>query len=248
VAEARDLEDTRHLSILLVEDSEDSRLLVQTYLKKTPYALDFAENGQEAVEKFKGGKYDIVLMDTQMPVMDGSAATRAIRAWETEKGLRPTPIVALTAHALREDAQRSLEDGCDAHLTKPVKKAKLLATIVEHTSTVLVEEDVPVESELADGRIVVRVDAEIEDLIPHYLENRRKEVCLLQDGLNRGDYQFLRSAGHTMKGTGGGYGFEVISDIGRELEKAGTEEDAEAVGRCIDRLADYLKKVDVVIE
>jgi two-component system sensor histidine kinase/response regulator len=68
-------------------------------------------------------------MDVQMPIMDGYAATRAIRAWETEKGLTRTPIYALSANALKEDEARSLEAGCDGHLTKPVRKATLLTLL-----------------------------------------------------------------------------------------------------------------------
>ena len=123
----------RPLRILLVEDSEDNRLLVQTYLKKTPYRVDIAENGEIAVEKFKSGNYDLVLMDIQMPVMDGYTATRAIREWEVERGIKSTPIIALTAHALKGEMQKSIEAGCTAHITKPIKKATLIGAIHEYT-------------------------------------------------------------------------------------------------------------------
>lgn len=83
-----------------MDDSADNRLLVQAYLKRSPYQLDLAENGEVAVEKFKSGKYDLVLMDMQMPVLDGYTATRTIRAWESQSGLKATPIIALTAFAL----------------------------------------------------------------------------------------------------------------------------------------------------
>jgi PAS domain S-box-containing protein len=119
------------LRLLLVDDSPDNRLLVQAYLKTSPYQLDMAENGQVAVDKFKSGRYDLVLMDMQMPVMDGYTATRTIREWEKQQGLQPTPIVALTAFALKEEKEKSLEAGCDAHLTKPIKKTILLETITQ---------------------------------------------------------------------------------------------------------------------
>jgi len=125
--------DQRALHILMVEDSKDNRLLVQSYLKKTPYRLDIAENGKSAVEKFKSGAYDLVLMDIQMPVMDGYTATKTIRKWESEKRLKPTPIIALTAHAFKEDAQKSLDAGCNTHITKPIKKASLIEAIYEYT-------------------------------------------------------------------------------------------------------------------
>ena len=121
------------MSVLLVEDSEDNRLLIQSYLKKTPYQVEIAENGQIAVEKFSAGRYDLVLMDMQMPVMDGYTATRTIRELESTQGLDRSPIIALTAHALKEDEQKSLDAGCDGHLTKPIKKAALLEAIKVHT-------------------------------------------------------------------------------------------------------------------
>jgi len=124
--------DQRALRLLLVEDSPDNQLLIQAYLKKTACQIEIAENGEIAVEKFKSGRYDLVLMDMQMPVMDGYTATRAIRRWEAENRLAPTPVIALTAYALKEDEQKSLDAGCTAHLTKPVKKAVLIETILKN--------------------------------------------------------------------------------------------------------------------
>jgi PAS domain S-box-containing protein len=121
------------LSILLAEDMSDNQLLIQAYLKRTPYRLDIADNGDIACGKFKVGRYDLVLMDMQMPVLDGYAATRAIRQWEGEHHRPPTPIIALTAYALKGDEQKSLDAGCTAHLTKPIKKPTLLAAIVEYS-------------------------------------------------------------------------------------------------------------------
>ncbi len=115
--------------ILLVEDNEDNRLLINAYLKKTTFEVEEAENGQIAVDKFSQGEYSLVLMDVQMPVMDGHTATREIRRWEKENGREATPIIALTAHAVKEDMDKSLQAGCNSHLTKPVKKATLLQTI-----------------------------------------------------------------------------------------------------------------------
>ncbi len=126
-------EDTRTLEILLAEDVEDNRHLIKSYLKKTPYKLDIAEDGLKAVSKFKENVYDIILMDMQMPIMDGYTATREIRKWEKEKDLASTPIIALTAHALKGDAEKSIKAGCDGHTTKPIRKNILLKTIFEYT-------------------------------------------------------------------------------------------------------------------
>jgi len=122
-------EDLSPLNILLVEDNEKNRLVIQTFLKKAPYMLDTAEHGEIAVEKFKAGQYDLVLMDIEMPVMDGYTATAKIRQWEAENRVKATPIIALTAHALVEHARKSVAAGCNAHLAKPIKKADLLTGI-----------------------------------------------------------------------------------------------------------------------
>ena len=81
---------------------------------------------------FKSKPYDLVLMDVQMPIMDGHTATREIRAYETEQGTAAIPVIALTAHAIKEDMERSIEAGCSAHLTKPIKKQTLLTALSEY--------------------------------------------------------------------------------------------------------------------
>ncbi|MEI6613696.1 MAG: response regulator, partial [Chrysiogenales bacterium] len=126
------LGEIRPLNILLAEDMEDNRLLIQVYLKKTLDHVAIAENGEIAVAMFKSGEYDLVLMDIQMPVLDGYAATREIRKWERKTRREKTPIIALTAHATAEDARKSLDAGCTEHLTKPIKKVILVETIQKY--------------------------------------------------------------------------------------------------------------------
>lgn len=117
------------LNVLLVEDSPDNQLLIRSYLKHTDHSIDIADHGAIALEKFKTGHYDVVLMDIQMPIMDGYAATQAIRAWERDQDLPPVQIIALTALALNEEKARIFEAGCNTHLTKPVKKSTLLEVL-----------------------------------------------------------------------------------------------------------------------
>ncbi|MBI5742946.1 MAG: response regulator [Elusimicrobia bacterium] len=99
-------------------------MIIGMYLKASPVKLDTAVNGQEAMEKFKTGKYDLVLMDMQMPVMDGREAAAKIRAWEKERGVPAVPIMAFTASALKEEIDKALAAGCD-YLQKPVNKELL---------------------------------------------------------------------------------------------------------------------------
>ncbi len=109
----------RALRILMAEDSPDNCTIALAYLEDTPYLIDVAETGLIACEMFKAGHYDVVLMDRQMPVMDGLTATRTLRAWEKYNGRPPTPIIALTASALKGDRETCLAAGCTAYLTKP---------------------------------------------------------------------------------------------------------------------------------
>lgn len=118
--------------ILLVEDSEDNRQLIRLYLKNHPYDIDIAENGHIAVEKFKSNDYHLILMDIQMPVMDGYRATSIIRDLEYEYNKRPVPIIALTANAFKEDEHKCLLAGCSSYLSKPVKKKLLIEHMESH--------------------------------------------------------------------------------------------------------------------
>ena len=117
------------LRILLAEDNPDNILLINVFLKQTHHQLDVAEDGLLAVEKFRTNRYDVVLMDVQMPKLGGYEATREIRRIEEIEGRSPTMIIALTAHALKEDEQKSFDAGCNGHLTKPLKKKVLLEVL-----------------------------------------------------------------------------------------------------------------------
>ena len=117
------------LRILLAEDSPDNCTITMAYLEHTPYSVEVAETGAIALEKFTTRHFDLVLMDRQMPVMDGLTATRAIRAWERANDRPPTPIIALTASALKGDREMCLAAGCTAFLTKPIRQEVLLQAI-----------------------------------------------------------------------------------------------------------------------
>lgn len=113
--------------ILVVEDSEDNQMLVRLLLSRQGIGADFANNGQEGVDQAMGGQYDAILMDMQMPVMDGYQATRELRRLGFKR-----PIIALTAHAMKEDRERCLSAGCDDYLTKPIDSARLRDTLARY--------------------------------------------------------------------------------------------------------------------
>jgi CheY-like chemotaxis protein len=117
------------IRILLVDDSADSRFLICAYLKMMRCIIVEAVNGCDAIENFIAGKFDVVLLDLKMPFMDGYEACKQIRAWERESHRPRTPIVAITAYAFDYEMRCAYEAGCDAHVTKPFRKATLLAAI-----------------------------------------------------------------------------------------------------------------------
>ena len=119
------------LRILLAEDSPDNQLLIQLYLKNTNHEMEIADNGELAVKKFISGNHDLILMDIQMPVMDGYTAATKIREWEKENKVEEVPIIALTAHALKGERERCMNAGCSDYITKPIKKDKLLTLLEE---------------------------------------------------------------------------------------------------------------------
>jgi hypothetical protein len=115
--------------LLIVEDSESSRAVICGHIRGEQFDYDEAENGAVAVEKAKVARYDLILMDIKMPMMDGYEAMRRIRQWEQARGLARTPIIAFTASSFEEDVQRAIESGADLHVSKPVKKEALAAAI-----------------------------------------------------------------------------------------------------------------------
>ncbi len=224
------------LSILLADDSEDNRFLILSYLKDTGCIVDLAENGAIAVARFESERYDIVLMDVEMPVLDGYTAVRRIRELEGVRGSTPVPVLALTAHALAESKARSLEAGFTTHLSKPVRRAVLLEAIRRHVPEVA--------QTAAPKRIRVLIDPMLQAIVPAFLEKRRNEIPALLDALDREDFDAIRVLGHNLKGCGAGYGFPPLSEIGAAIEKAAERRSHGEIRIRVDELARYLEAVE----
>jgi len=99
-----------------------------------------------------------------------------------------------------------------------------------------------------EEKIIVHVDPEIADLIPGFLENRRKDIKAMDEALRQGDFEAIQVLGHSMKGAGGSYGFDAVTDIGKSLEQAAKDKDAEGIQRSVQELSIYLGCVEVVYE
>jgi PAS domain S-box-containing protein len=231
------------LRILLAEDSPDNCTITMAYLEGTPYRVEIAETGAIACEMFVAGHYDLVLMDRQMPVMDGLTATRTIRAWEKANDRPSTPIIALTASALKGDREMCLAAGCTAYLSKPIKQEVLLQAVKEHSL-------VAPSSSKPEGRrtdtILVRTNHKFADRIPAYLLNCRQNVIAMADALDRVDFETVTFLSHQMRGSGGAFGFQAITDIGAALQEAAERADTDASRKSVGELSDYLDRVETI--
>jgi PAS domain S-box-containing protein len=231
----------RALRILLAEDSPDNCTITMAYLEDTPYLIDIAETGAIACAKFKVGHYDLVLMDRQMPVMDGLTATRTIRAWEQANGQPPTPIIALTASALKGDREMCLAAGCTAFLTKPIKQEVLLQAVRDHS---VAPSPVSREPGAMTDAILLRPAHKFASRIPAYLKSCRQNVVLMLDAMDRVDFETVANLGHQMSGSGGMFGFQSITDICVAIEQAARNSDSDASHRGVDELSGYLDEAE----
>jgi CheY-like chemotaxis protein/HPt (histidine-containing phosphotransfer) domain-containing protein len=253
--------DFPDLSILLVEDNASNRRIIRFYLEGFPFQVDIAENGKEAVDKVIAGNYDLVLLDMRMPVMDGYEAAGAIRDWEQKLSLPPMPIIALTAHAFKEDRQKCLNAGCTEYLTKPIRRGELLRTLHKLTT----DRELNASAGLQPGpaaeperygevlqtklesapRWVAQVDSELKELIPFFMEDSYKELSAMQTALEHQDFDTLQRLGHSIKGSSRNYGFDALGEIGAAIETSAKTGAADDIKHHLNMLSDYLEQVEV---
>ena len=214
--------------VLLVDDGETNRRFVSVVLKQTGVEIVEAVNGQEAVELATSQEFDLVLMDMQMPIMDGYTATRVLR----EKGIT-IPIVALTANAIVGDKKKCIEAGCTGYLSKPIKHDLLLQTVAETLGRRCEAKDdisEPVEKvaktpqENADAKpmLVSTLPAdfpELDSMVSDFAERLDEKLDEFHAALSGGNFEELAKLAHWLKGTGGTIGFPIITEKAVVLEQ-----------------------------
>jgi CheY-like chemotaxis protein len=230
---------TAGLRLLIAEDEKDDRSLLLHYLQGEPVDVQFAPNGQEAVNLVVGGaEFDLILMDLDMPVLDGYAATRQIREWQSSRGIPPTPIIALSAHAPQELVRASLEAGCNAHLDKLIERAVLIEAIYRYT----VSDDVVKLVEQAGPSAGEVITPDVAELVPQYLASKWKQMEEAQGRLLVHDLEPVRRFGHNLRGTARGYGFPPLENIGRDLEVAAASQEESRIAELLECLRQFLEQ------
>ncbi|MFK7733811.1 MAG: ATP-binding protein [Pseudomonadales bacterium] len=225
--------------ILVVDDGEENRELVKLVLEENGLQVDEACNGQEGVDCAMSTDYDVILMDVQMPVMDGFEATRSLRASEVE-----TPIVALTANAMKGFEQQCLDAGYTSYMSKPINIDLLLGLLAKFLGATECEappqralgvgsgNEVPTldDSMISTGPIVSRLtDSRFERLILQFKDRLDMQLVEMQRTVDSADFAELANLAHWLKGAGGTVGFDVFTEPAAELEQAAKANDAEMV-------------------
>ena len=189
----------RHLRILLAEDNEVSQLVATRVLERCGYRVDLAATGREAVDMSRSGIYDAILMDCELPEMDGLAAAREIR--RLEGSTRHTPIVALTAHTMRGDRERCLAAGMDDHVSKPLRRETLddvLRRLVPAPRDGWSGLDPAVLDQLGPDAVAA--------VVPVFLESASERLGALEKALAAGDDACVRRIAHGLKGAAASVG------------------------------------------
>ena len=221
------------VSVLLVEDNEANQRVAMAMLRLLGCAVDLAQNGEQAVAKATANDYDIILMDCQMPEVDGYEATGRIRDWERENGGgRSTPIVALTANALSTDRDRCLRAGMSDYLSKPFRISDLMSTMerwlpeerVFSTAQATASDSAPRVSELDELRELGVGEDELAEIVACYQETSSGCIADIEAAIERCDRDLLSKAAHKLKGGSGQVGAFEVADLCDELRAASKEQ------------------------
>jgi CheY-like chemotaxis protein len=211
--------------ILLAEDGPSNQQVIAYYLKKTGAAVTVAENGRIARDMAMeamaaGAPYDVILMDMQMPEMDGYAATASLRSLGYTG-----PIIALTAHAMAHDKDKCIRSGCTGYLSKPIDRELMIATVTEHLNASQDRARIPHMSHTPAGtpgatlQSTLVGDEEMGQFLPKYIADLPVMVKQLETLSNEQNIEDLKKLIHQLKGTGGFYGFMPITDAAEHIEE-----------------------------
>ncbi len=244
-------ENRRRLRILLAEDNPVNQKVAVRMLEKRGHKVIVAGNGAEAAAAVAEGGFDLVLMDVQMPEMDGYEATAAIREHERETGGH-LPIIAMTAHAMEGDREKCLAAGMDGYVAKPVASRELFAVIEglvsttpdgEEKATMMPEDTALIDEEAALSR--VEGDRELlAEIIRDFLDGLPESRAAVEDAVSRSDAAAAERAAHALKGSLGVLGAARAAEAAARLETLAREGDLEGLPKACEELNRELARVE----
>ena len=234
-------ENRRKLNILIAEDNPVNQQLALRLLEKRGHLVTLASNGSEALELLKKSSFDIILMDVQMPVLNGFQATEAIRNEEKSTG-NHIPIIAMTAHAMQGDRERCLEGGMDAYISKPVQGNELIAMVEEIAqlgSTSPAKSTSAAAAAFEFGEALDRLQGDEEllgDLAEVFLKDYPGHLDNIRRLIQQDNPEGIERAAHSFKGSVGNFGTRRSFAVALNIEKAAREEDIEKCARLLFEL------------
>jgi len=227
--------------ILLVEDNPVNQRVAQRTLQNLAAEVTIANNGAEALERMAAANFDAVLMDCQMPVMDGFTATRRIREMEISRGAKRLPIIALTANVMSEDREKCLAAGMDAHLGKPIEPAQVIETLSRFLKAA------PTAPAIDRGALkeLTGGDAEFErELAETFVSSGDQCLAEIIAALKASDFDTVRKRAHSLKGASANIHARELSQAASSLENAVRENALPAIGGLVAELTEKLAAVN----
>jgi len=237
----------RPLRVLLAEDNPVNQTLAMRILEKLGHKVQVANNGKEALERAQAEEFDVVLMDVQMPEMDGLEATAAIREAEVGTG-KHVPIIAMTAHAMKGDREKCLSAGMDEYLSKPIRIGELKQAMSEIEPTRNMSQS-PEHSFRAIGRLGSLLDSVMGDRIllaemaELWLLDSVKQESQIRTGLDSGDAIMVQRAAHALKGSVGTFQASAAQDAANQLELSAKDGDVVGARKAFERLSTQIDLV-----
>ncbi|MBA2113613.1 response regulator [Bremerella alba] len=250
------------LSVLLAEDTPANQKVVTTMLKKRGHSVTVAQNGREAVELFKKQPFDVVLMDVQMPILDGFQATSVIRALERGSDIT-TPIIAMTAHAMRGDREKCLEAGMDAYVAKPLDVKQLLGlveSVAEDRSAASTNGHAAPQDESFGSNSTPIVDyagamkrlgddAELfREFIVYYDEDAKQLLLEIEESIRSEATGDLHRAAHNLKGLASNLGAQRVVNAAYSLERIGKNGEILKAREALGHLKSEMERLDTALQ
>lgn len=225
----------KQYSILIADDSEINRLVIENYLSSPNYKTVSAHNGKQAVEVYKKGGIDLVLMDLRMPSLNGFEATKEIRSFEHSNNLAPVPIVAMTADVVNKTREKAFESGCSHWLPKPASKDQLLLTI-RHALNPSKELD-------KDTATNVEPPSNDGELISLFLDDSDNKLQILHGQLQQKKWTELAETAHAIKGNALILGINNIADLAAAIQEQAEQQEPDTIEDLLSHMIKQIKEM-----